>query len=116
MNYRMQLALALAFAVALGGCAQTRMPTGYAELAAAQGAANAQPGARKSPAHVSPVPVQDVSPQMQALIGAPYPGHFDADPKNAAEWKELINRRAAPTIAAPVASRTRLRRRKISLV
>ena len=100
--------LALAAAAALGGCAQTQAPStstsgpasSFAALAASQGAANAQPGARRSPAHVSPVPTQEVSPQMQALIGAPYPPHFNAAPKDAAEWKELINRRAAPTIAA----------------
>ena len=71
----------------------------YADTAVAQGAANAQPGARRSPAHVSPVPTNEVSPQMQAMIGAPYPPHFNADPKDAAEWKELINRRAAQVVA-----------------
>ncbi|RYF34370.1 MAG: alpha/beta hydrolase [Comamonadaceae bacterium] len=104
-----QLAIALITTLGLlGGCAQTRAPAGYAELAAAQGTANAQPGARRSPSHVSPVPTQEVSPQMQALIGAPYPSHFDAAPKNAAEWRELIARRAAPTIAAIPALRDKL--------
>ena len=36
---------------------------------------------------------------MQAMIGAPYPAHFNADPKTPAEWKELINRRAKLAIA-----------------
>ena len=36
---------------------------------------------------------------MQAMIGAPYPPHFNADPKNAAEWKELIDRRAKLAVA-----------------
>lgn len=119
------LALTLIAVIGLAGCAQTATQTptptptqkpqqtqaepqaqkqpvasGYAGLAATQGKANAQPGDRWSPAHVSAVPVQDVSPEMQALIGGPYPAHFNAAPKNAAEWKELINRRAAPTIAA----------------
>jgi monoterpene epsilon-lactone hydrolase len=75
-------------------------PTGYADTAATQGAANAQPGARRSPAHVSPAPTNEVSPEMQAMIAGPYPPHFNADPKDAAEWKELINRRAALTAAA----------------
>ena len=75
-------------------------PAGYADTAAAQAAANAQPGARRSPAHVSPPPSNEVSPQMQGMIAAPYPPHFNADPKDAAEWKELINRRAALAAAA----------------
>ena len=69
-------------------------PAGYNELATAQGAANAQPGARKSPAHVSPVPTNDVSPEAQKLIGNPYPPHFNADPKTPAEWRALIEARA----------------------
>ena len=71
---------------------------GYAELAASQAAANATPGIRRSPAHATPTPTLEVSPQMQALIGAPYPPHFNADPKTPAEWKELINARAALVI------------------
>src|SRR5262249_15438889 len=35
----------------------------------------------------------------QALVGAPYPPHFNADPKTPAEWKELIDRRAKLAIA-----------------
>lgn len=101
MKHRIHsLVLPLVTVIGLAGCAHTQTPPSYAELALTQLAANAQSGARKSPAHVAAVPTQEVSPQMQALIGAPYPAHFDADPKNAAEWKDLINRRAAPTIAA----------------
>ena len=80
----------------------------YPETAASQAAANAQPGARRSPPHVSPPPVNEVSSQMQALIAAPYPPHFNADPKDAAEWKELINRRAALTVAALPGLKTKL--------
>ena len=69
-------------------------PAGYNELAPAQAAANAQPGARKSPAHTSPVPTDEVSAEAQKLIGSPYPPHFNADPKTAQEWKDLINARA----------------------
>lgn len=83
-------------------------PAGYADTATAQGAANVQSGARRSPAHASPVPTADVSPQMQALIGAPYPPHFNADPKDAAAWKELVNRRAAPVIALVPALKAKL--------
>ena len=39
-------------------------PAGYADLAASQGAANATPGLRKSPAHATPNPTNEVSPQM----------------------------------------------------
>ncbi len=73
-------------------------PAGYAEIAASQAPANTTPGIRKSPAHTTLTPTNDVSPQMQALIGGPYPPHFNADPKNAAEWKELINQRSALVI------------------
>lgn len=83
-------------------------PAGYAELAAAQGAANAQAGARKSPAHVSPPPSSDVSPAMQAMIAAPYPPHFNADPKTPAEWKDLVNRRAALVVAGLPALKEKL--------
>ncbi len=83
---------------ALWAASTWAQPAGYADLAASQGAANATPGMRKSPAHATPNPTNEVSPQMQAMIGAPYPPHFNADPKSAAEWKELINRRAAVVI------------------
>ena len=82
----------MGLALPLPGLAQT---PGYNELAVSQAAANANPGARKAPAKVSPVPTLEVSPQAQALIGNPYPPTFNADPKSAAEWKDLINARAA---------------------
>jgi acetyl esterase/lipase len=69
-------------------------PAGYNELAPAQAAANAQSGARKSPAHTIPVPTDEVSAEAQKLISSPYPPHFNADPKTAQEWKDLINARA----------------------
>ena len=99
-------ALLLASMTAVAAHAQSA--PSYADTAAAQGAANAQSGARRSPAHVSPVPKDEVSPQMQSLIGGGYPPHFNADPKDAAEWKELINRRAALTIAALPALKEKL--------
>ncbi|QNK68797.1 alpha/beta hydrolase [Variovorax sp. PAMC26660] len=98
MNFRLPLHVAaLLAAVALAACSQ--LPPTYAEKAAAQATANAQPGARRSPAQVSPVPTNEVSPQMQALIGGGYPGHFNAAPKDTAEWKALVNSRAAPVVA-----------------
>ena len=75
-------------------------PAGYNELAAAQAAANLQPGARKSPAHTIPVPTAEVSADLQKLIGNPYPPHFNADPKTAQDWKDLINARAKVTASA----------------
>ncbi|MBI3516053.1 MAG: alpha/beta hydrolase [Proteobacteria bacterium] len=75
-------------------------PPGFDQTAASAAAANSQPGARKTPPQTIPVPADEVSPQVQALIGGAYPPHFNAAPKNAAEWKELINRRAALGIAA----------------
>jgi epsilon-lactone hydrolase len=52
---------------------------------------------------------QTASPQLQAMIAGPYrvPG-WDADPKSAAEWKELIAARAAPAAAAAKAAREKL--------
>jgi acetyl esterase/lipase len=85
---------------ALVGCALTPTAPGFVQLAATQASANKQAGARKSPEIVSPVPTADVSPQMQVQIGMPYPVEFNAAPKDADGWKDLIARRAAPTIAA----------------
>jgi hypothetical protein len=75
-------------------------PAGYSELAAAQAAANLQPGVRKSPAHTIQVPTAEVSADLQNLIGNPYPPHFNADPKTAQDWKDLINARAKVTASA----------------
>jgi acetyl esterase/lipase len=93
---------------ALIGAPAQAQPAAYDALAGAQAAANSQPGARKFPAHTAPVPIDDVSPEMQKLIGAPYPPHFNADPKTADEWKELINRRAAGAIALLPAMKQKL--------
>jgi acetyl esterase/lipase len=84
--------LAAAFAVAFAVPAWAQ---GTDALAASQAAANAKPGARSAPAHVIPVPTNEVSPQAQALIGSPYPPTFNADPKTPAEWHALIDARAA---------------------
>ncbi len=72
----------------------------FDRFAAQQGAANAKPGERHRPAETIPVPTEGVSPQAQALIAAPFPAHMNADPKNAAEWKDLVSRRASAAVAA----------------
>jgi acetyl esterase/lipase len=58
--------------------------------------------------HVIPVP-PTASPQLQAIIAAPYQVPvWDANPKNAAEWKDLIARRAAAAAAGLPALREKL--------
>src|SRR5258706_3905059 len=97
MRHHRVLALALLFA-APGVLAQS--PPGYDQTAASAAAQNSQPGARHTPALTIPVPTDEVSPEMQKMIAGPFPPHMNAAPKNAAEWKELINRRAAVTAGA----------------
>ena len=103
MNIRTLTVYAVA---ALGLCVQVAhadtitLPSGFSELAASEAAANAKPGARTTPSKIFGVPTDEVSPQMQTLIANPFPPHMVAAPADAAAWKELINRRAAPTIAA----------------
>jgi len=93
--------VALSFTVAaIFAAPLAAQPAGYNELAAAQAAANLQPGARKSPAHTIPLPTAEVSADLQKLIGNPYPPHFNADPKTAYYWKDLINARAKVTASA----------------
>jgi acetyl esterase/lipase len=92
--------LPFAFVLAASAAAQTSAPpAGYDQMAASQAAANKEPGARSVPAHSVPAPSNEVSPEMQKMIAAPYPPYFNADPKNADEWKTLINSRAAAVIA-----------------
>ncbi len=103
-------ATALGIALATAAFAQTesQTPPGFAALEAAQNAANSQPGARTVPGRAIPLP-DTVSPQMQASIGAAYrvPA-WNADPKSADEWRELINRLAAAGAAAQPALREKL--------
>jgi epsilon-lactone hydrolase len=77
--------------------AQTAAP--YDELAKSEAAANAENGKRVAPSKTIVNPGDEVSPEMEAMIGSPYPPHFNADPKTPAEWKELIDRRAKLAIA-----------------
>jgi len=92
-------ALCLPLSLALAPPLAAQSPPGYDQLATDQAAANAKTGARHTPAHVDPVPTDEVSPQLQTLIGNPYPPIFNADPKTPAEWKALIEMRAASVIA-----------------
>jgi monoterpene epsilon-lactone hydrolase len=83
-------------------------PADYEQTATAQGAANAKPGPRQTPAHAIPAPTVEVSPQDQALIGAPYSPIFNADPKDSVAWKELVKRSAAGPLAALPALKEKL--------
>jgi monoterpene epsilon-lactone hydrolase len=83
-----------------GTICSAAQPTDYDQTAIAEGTANAKPGPRQSPAHLVPVPTEEVSPQVQALISAPYTPFFDAHPKDAAAWKELVNNVATGSLAA----------------
>ena len=68
----------------------------FAALEAAQNAANAMPGQRTVPGRSIPVPTT-ASPELQATIAAPYRvPNWNANPKNAAEWKELSRWRVRP--------------------
>lgn len=72
----------------------------YETTAASQASANAKQGLRHVPERDIPIPTEDVSPQEQVIIGAPYLPVFNAHPKNSAEWKELVIQAAADPIAA----------------
>jgi acetyl esterase/lipase len=76
--------------------AQLAPPTdpGFAAIEAQQNTANGKAGPRTVPGRAISVP-DTVSPQLRAAIAAPYrvPA-WDADPKSAAEWKELISKLA----------------------
>src|SRR3954454_24412953 len=85
--------------LAVTATAYAQTATTYDELAKTEAAANAESGKRVAPQKSVGNPSDEVSPEMQALIGAPYPPHFNADPKTAAEWKDLIDRRAKLSIA-----------------
>ena len=85
--------------VALSAAARAHTTVPYDELARTEAAANAENGKRVAPLKSIGNPGDEVSPEMLAMIGAPYPPHFNADPKSAAEWKELIDRRAKLAIA-----------------
>jgi acetyl esterase/lipase len=92
----MMASLFVAMALTSGAPAQVAAPAdaGFAALEAQENAANGKAGPRTVPGRAIPVP-GTVSPQLQAMIAAPFPiPTWSADPKTAAEWKELITRRA----------------------
>ena len=80
----------------------------FAKVEARQNAANLQPGPRTVPGRSIPVP-DTVSSEFRAEIAAPYrvPA-WNANPKSAAEWKELIADLAARGAAAQPAIREKL--------
>jgi acetyl esterase/lipase len=105
------LALAAALdsaAVAQDAVVGRSMTAEYATLEAAQNAANAMAGARTVPGRVIPVP-STASRELQASIAAPYRvPNWNADPKSAEEWKELVNKLASASAAAQVGIREKL--------
>ncbi|MBV8242310.1 MAG: alpha/beta hydrolase [Hyphomicrobiales bacterium] len=105
--------LALSAALALPTLAQDaavqRNPAAdFAALETAQNAANAKAGPRTVPGRSIPVP-STASPELQVSIAGPYrvPA-WNANPKTAAEWKELINKLAAAGAAARLEARDKL--------
>jgi epsilon-lactone hydrolase len=92
----MMVSLFAAMALASAASAQVAAPAdaGFAALEAQANAANGKAGPRTVPGRAIPVP-GTASPQLQAAIAAPYRiPSWNADPKSAAEWKELITKLA----------------------
>jgi monoterpene epsilon-lactone hydrolase len=80
----------------------------FAALEAAQNAANAKAGPRTVPGRSIPVPTT-ASEQLQASIAAPYRvPTWNANPKSAAEWKEVIAKAAAAGAPARKQAREKL--------
>jgi len=100
--------LAISITLALATAARAQSAASYDDLAKSEAAANAENGKRVAPGKTMGNPPQEVSSEMEALIGAPYPPHFNADPKTPAEWKELIERRAKLAIANVPAMKQKL--------
>jgi len=104
----MMVSLVAATALASAASAQAPPDAGFAAVEAQQNAANAKAGPRTVPGRVVPVP-ETASREMQALIAGPYRvPSWDADPKNAKEWKELIAKLADAGIEQRRAMRERL--------
>ncbi len=104
--FRYPAAISIVLTAVLASLAMAQTAADFATVAAAQNAANAQPGPRTVPARSIPVP-DTVSPQLQAVIAAPYL-YWDANPKDTAEWKDLIAKEAAVDAAAQPAIREKL--------
>jgi acetyl esterase/lipase len=103
------LAAALTVPAAAQDAAGQFAATGdFAAVEAAQNAANAKPGPRMVPGRSISVPAT-ASKELQALIAAPYRvPNWNANPKSAAEWKELIAKAAAAGATARQEARERL--------
>ncbi|MGY4574968.1 monoterpene epsilon-lactone hydrolase [Bradyrhizobium sp. USDA 3256] len=107
--HRAILSISLAVALtASSAIAHAQTAATYDDLAKSEAAANADNGKRVAPLKSIGNPTADVSSEMQAMIGAPYPPHFNADPKTPAQWKELIDRRAKLLIAGIPALKAKL--------
>jgi monoterpene epsilon-lactone hydrolase len=79
---------------------QAEPDSDFATIEARQNAANAQAGPRTVPGRSIPLP-DTVSPELRADIAAPYRlPNWNANPKSAAEWKELVASLAARVAAA----------------
>lgn len=61
----------------------------FARTAEAEAAANARVGPRTTPSQVIPVP-DDVSPELQGAIAAPYAGFAPEAPRTAEAWKAAV--------------------------
>ncbi len=82
--------------------------TAFATPSSQQAAAQpVSPGTRQVPAKVIPVP-DTVSPQMQAIIAQPSNPTWNVVPTTPAEWKAIIDKNAAATIATLPAIREAL--------
>ena len=89
-------------------CAFKSADPDFAALEPLQNATNAKPGPRAVPPRVIPLPTT-TSQRFQAMVAAPYrvPA-WDANPKTAAEWKELVAKLAAAGAALQPALREKL--------
>lgn len=99
--------LVLASTLSLVGAAAAQdapQDAGWAELAEAQGAANAAPGPRQVPGRVIPVP-GTVSEAAQGLIAAPYSPFWNAAGTTAAEWRAIAS--GADATAEPMLAELR---------
>ena len=87
---RLMIALAVScLALAPGAPACAQDVAGFAATAEAQAAANAHVGPRTTPGQVIPIP-DDVSPELQRLIAAPYAGFSAHAPRTAQAWKAAV--------------------------
>jgi len=95
-------------ALAQTAAIRTNVEADFATVESAQNAANAQSGPRAVPGRSIPVP-DTVSPQLQSAIAAPYrvPA-WNANPKSASEWKELVTKLADAGAPARAALREKL--------